>query len=131
MMALIAQGNQETMENIIQVFTLCQPDCKLKTTDSGKKCIEIVKSNYPDIVILDKYLPDYDSFEVLKQIRMCSQVPVIFTSSLVKDGYETVKALTLGADAYITKPIRQLEFMARIRALLSKRKINKPYLYSS
>ncbi len=105
----------------IQVFKICQPDCKLEITNSGKKCLEMVKSNSPDIVILDKDLPDHDSYDVLQQIRVYSQVPVIFLSD-IRDEPEIVKALGLGADEYVTRPIRQLEFMAHVRALLRKSK---------
>ena len=121
MIILLAEDDKETLEDIIQVFKLCQPDCKLETTNSGEKCLEMMKSKCPDIVILDKDLPDHDSYDVLKQIRLYSQVPVIFLSD-IQDEPEIVKALGLGADAYITKPFRQLEFMAYVRALLRKSK---------
>ena len=120
MLALVAESDEKTLENISLAFKICIPDCKLETTDSGKKCLEMVKSNCPDIVILDKDLSDDDSFNVLRQIRLFSKVPIIFLSD-TRDEPEAVKALVLGADEYLTKPIRQLEFMARIRALLRKR----------
>ena len=122
MMALVAEDDKETLENISLAFKVCLPDWKLVTTDSGKKCLETVKSKYPDIVILDKDLPDNDSFNVLRQIRLFSKVPIIFLSD-TRDEPETVKALVLGADEYLTKPIRQLEFMAHVRAMLRKSKV--------
>ncbi len=117
----MVQNDKKNLEDIIQGYKICQLDCKLETDNSGKKCLEMVKSNCPDIVILGKDLPDYDSYDVLKQIRLYSQVPVIFLSD-TRDEPEIVKALGLGADEYITKPIRQLEFMAHVRALLRKSK---------
>ena len=121
MIVLVAEDDKEAMEDISLVFRLCQPNCILETTNSGKKCLEMMGSKCPDIVILGKNLPDCDSFDLLKQIRLYSQVPVIFLSD-ARDEPEIVKALGLGADEYITKPIRQLEFMAYVRALLRKSK---------
>jgi two-component system KDP operon response regulator KdpE len=118
---LTACHDEATIDDIIQVFTLCQFRCKLKKTNSGKQCVEIVKSNCPDIVVLDKNLSDGDGFDAIRQIRSFSQVPIIFLSCIANE-YETVKALELGADEYIIKPIRQLEFMAYVRALLRKSK---------
>ena len=122
MLALVAESDEKTLENISLAFKICIPDCKLETTDSGKKCLEMVKSNCPDIVILDKDLSDDDSFNVLRQIRLFSQVPVVFLSD-IRDESETVKALEMGADEYLTKPIHQLELIARIRAMLRKSKV--------
>jgi DNA-binding response OmpR family regulator len=119
MMALVADEDEKNLENISVALKICLPDYKLETTDSGKKCLEMVKSKSPDIVILGGNLPDGDSFDVLKQIRVYSQVPVIFLSNK-REEHETIKALEMGADGYMTKPLRQLEFMARVRALLRK-----------
>jgi DNA-binding response OmpR family regulator len=122
MMALVVQDDNETLEDIIQVFEMCRPDLRLEVSDSGKRCLEMVQGKCPDIVILDKDLPD-GGYEVLRQIRLLSQVPVIFLSN-TRDEPEIVKALELGADKYMTKPIRQLEFMAHVRALLRQRPMN-------
>ena len=78
-----------------------------------------MKTDSPDIVILDLNLPDIDGFDVLKQIRCCSEVPVVVLSFFNYEA-DIIKSLELGADEYIVKPFRQLEFMARVRALLRK-----------
>ena len=101
-MALVVESDKETLESIDLTFKICLPDCKLETTGSGKECLEMVKAKCPDMVILDGDLPDEDSFNVLRQIRMHSQVPVIFLSN-TRDEYETIKAIEMGADVYITK----------------------------
>jgi DNA-binding response OmpR family regulator len=122
MMALVVESDKETLENVDLTFQICLPDCRLETASSGKECLEMVKAKCPDIVILDRDLPDEDGFNVLRQIRTHSQVPVIFLSN-VRDEYETVKAIEMGADECITKPIRQLEFIVRVRALLRRNKV--------
>ena len=116
---LIASCDPSTLDNIIQTFNLCQFRCKLEKTDSGKQCIEIIKNSYPDVVILDK-VSDSNSYDVLQQIRAFSKVPIFFLS-YIADENEKVKALEIGADEYMIKPIRQLEFMAYLRVLLRKK----------
>ena len=119
MKALTILDDKEALEDISQAFQMCLPECELISTNLGKKGIELVGSESPDIVILDLNPPDASGFDVLKQIRCCSQVPVIILS-FRRDEADIVKALELGADEYIAKPFRQLEFMAHVRALLRK-----------
>jgi len=119
MKALAILNDKETLEDICQAFQMCLPECRLLSTNLGEKGIELVGSESPDIVILDLNLPDVSGFDALKQIHCCSQVPVIILSFL-RDEANMIKALELGADEYIAKPFRQLEFMAHIRALLRK-----------
>ncbi|MBL7165274.1 MAG: response regulator transcription factor, partial [Dehalococcoidales bacterium] len=78
-----------------------------------------VESESPDIVILDLGLPDINGFDVLRQIRLFSQVPTIILT-VRSDEADIVKGLEWGADDYITKPFRQLEFLARVKALIRR-----------
>jgi len=119
MKALTILDDKETLEDISQAFQMCLPECRLVSTNRGEKGIELVGSESPDIVILDLNLPDVSGFDALKRIRCCSQVPV-FVLSFRRDEADTVRALELGADEYIVKPFRQLEFVAHVRALLRK-----------
>lgn len=124
MKALTILDDEESFEDICRAFQMCQPECKLISTNLGEKGLELVETESPDVVILGLGLPDVDGFDVLKQIRCRSQVPVIILSFL---GDETVivKSLELGADEYIVKPFRQLEFMAHVRALLRKNSLKE------
>ncbi len=119
MKALTILDDEETFEDTYRAFQMCLPECKLTTTNLGEKGIELVSSESPNIVILDLNLPDIDGFDVLKQIRCCSKVPVVVLS-FFNDEADIIKSLELGADEYIVKPFRQLEFIARVRALLRK-----------
>lgn len=71
----------------------------------------------PDIIILDMGLPDLEGFEVIKQIREWSHVPIIILSVRGHE-HDKVLALDLGADDYLTKPFSMSELMARIRVSL-------------
>lgn len=129
MKALIAESDHETVDNISMAFDVCLPDWKLVTTDSGKQCLEMVKDNYPDIVILGD-LADMSGFDIIEQIRGYSEVPVMILSH-INDEPVVVKAFDAGADGYMTKPFHQLELVVRVRAILRGKQINKQYEYSS
>lgn len=72
-----------------------------------------------DIVILDLNLPDIDGFEVLRQIRLFSNVPTIILTVREKEE-EEVTGLEIGADDYIIKPFRPRDLVARVNAVLRR-----------
>ena len=73
-----------------------------------------------DIVLLDLRLPGMDGFEVCRQIRRTSGVPIIMVTAQ-QDSHDVVAGLECGADDYVTKPYNDRELMARIRAQLRRR----------
>jgi two-component system KDP operon response regulator KdpE len=79
-----------------------------------------VRSNHPDVVILDLGLPDRDGLSVIRTLRTVSKVPIIVLSSR-SDERGKIEALDLGADDYVTKPFGIGELVARIRAALRHR----------
>jgi len=70
----------------------------------------------PDIVILDLGLPDISGFDVLKQIRAFSDIPILILTARGEEN-AIVMGLERGADDYVVKPFRQLELLSRIQAL--------------
>lgn len=89
---------------------------------NGTSCIEAMKSRTFDFFVLDWILPDMGGDQVLKHIRETVgwDVPVIFCTSR-SDEDAAADILRLGADDYMAKPIRYMEFMARVQALLRRR----------
>jgi two-component system KDP operon response regulator KdpE len=85
-------------------------------TVSGGEALELVKSGKPDIMLLDIIMPGIDGFEVLKQLRSFSRMPVI-TFSASASNYED--AIKLGADDFLTKPFKPEEMVTRIKAILN------------
>lgn len=86
---------------------------------SGEVAIEKIKSNQYDVVLLDVMMPEVSGFQVCKQIRTFSNVPIIMlTAREAKE--DVVKGLKLGADDYITKPFNEEELVARIDAVLRR-----------
>lgn len=86
---------------------------------SGKEALRLAVSVKPDLIILDLGLPDIDGKEVIKSIREYSQIPIIICS-VRSDDQEMIKALSLGADDYVTKPFNPEVLLARINANLRK-----------
>jgi two-component system KDP operon response regulator KdpE len=86
---------------------------------NGKQAIDKIRSNLPDLVLLDVMMPDIDGFEVLSMIRESSTVPVIMLTAKGEEE-DRVHGLELGADDYITKPFSPRELVSRVRAVLRR-----------
>src|SRR5204862_3538560 len=93
--------------------------CKL--FDSGGNILRSVLRDTYDLVILDWRVPDLSGEEVLKAIRKSVRepLPVLFTTGRDREE-DIVHALKSGADDYLTKPLRRMEFLARVEALLRR-----------
>lgn len=83
----------------------------------GTNALMLAVSHNPDIIILDLGLPDMDGVEVIKKLRVISQIPIIIISARGHD-HEKIEALDAGADDYLTKPFSVPELLARIRVIL-------------
>jgi DNA-binding response OmpR family regulator len=92
---------------------------------TGTEAIRYLKATVPDLVILDVGLPDVDGFEILRQIRAISAVPVIMLTARA-DEIDRVVGLTVGADDYVTKPFSPRELVARINAVLRRGRVTEP-----
>lgn len=86
---------------------------------NGMKAMDALRSEMPDLVILDVMLPDVDGFEVLRMIREVSTIPVIMLTAKGEED-DRVKGLELGADDYVTKPFSPRELVSRVKAVLRR-----------
>ncbi len=86
---------------------------------TGRAGKERLKSHRVDLLILDVRLPDEDGFELLREVRRQSDMPVIMLTGL-EETADRVVGLELGADDYLTKPFDPRELLARIRAVLRR-----------
>jgi DNA-binding response OmpR family regulator len=87
------------------------------TATSGEDALELIKSKKPDIVLLDIIMPGMDGFEVLRQVRDFSQLPVLAFSASIANHDE---AMRLGASDFMAKPFRPDDMVRRIEALLNR-----------
>ena len=92
------------------------------TAFNGRDALLVFEKSKPDIVLLDVMMPLMDGFEVCREIRKTSNVPVIMVTARGED-FEKIMGLDIGADDYIVKPFSPGEVMARVRAIL--RRISK------
>ena len=86
---------------------------------SGEVAIDQFARNAPDVVLIDIMLPGIDGFELCRNLRRSSDVPVVMVTAR-NDTHDIVAGLEAGADDYLTKPFAPKELSARIRALLRR-----------
>ena len=100
-------------------FSLEQEGMKVDCAYDGEEAQKLAKENVYDILLLDVMLPKYDGFEVCRQIREYSDVPIIMLTAK-GDDMDKILGLEYGADDYITNPFNILEVKARIKAILRR-----------
>lgn len=87
--------------------------------DTGRSGLEAVRTQKPDVVLLDLMLPGMSGLDVCRQVRLFSDVPIIMLTAKDSEA-DKVTGLELGADDYLTKPFSMRELIARIRAQLRR-----------
>ncbi len=85
----------------------------------GQQAIDYAKSFAPDLILLDIMLPKFDGWQVCREIRKESEVPIIMLTAK-GETFDKILGLELGADDYVTKPFDTKEVMARVKAVLRR-----------
>jgi two-component system KDP operon response regulator KdpE len=119
MKILVVDDAPDVIESVQLGFTLQWREVEVLGAVTGEQGLDIVEQEHPDLVLLDVGLPDIDGYEVLRQIRAFSDVPVVMLTAR-DDTLDLVKGLELGADDYVTKPFNHLELLARVKAVLRR-----------
>ena len=91
----------------------------VEVAEDGEGALAALAARLPDLVVLDLVMPGTDGFEVLRQTRAWSKVPIVVLSARGQER-DKVEALDLGADDYLTKPFGMEELLARVRAVLRR-----------
>ena len=119
MKILIVDDEPDVIKVITMSFQMHQPAWEVVGAPDGAEALERFDTDRPDVVLLDVGLPEMSGFEVLRRIRLFSDVPVIMLT-VKDDEMSKVQGLELGADDYVTKPFGHLELLARVRAVLRR-----------
>ncbi len=90
----------------------------MTATDAGQ-CLDIVRQDPPDLIILDVMLPSMSGYDVCKILRKQSQIPIIMLTARA-DEMDRVAGLELGADDYVVKPFNMRELLARVKSVLRR-----------
>lgn len=98
---------------------LATHDMKVSWAADGAAGLREVISHPPDVVLLDVMLPGMDGFEICKQIRKTSRIPILMLTARGEEA-DRIVGLELGADDYLPKPFSPRELVARIRAVLRR-----------
>lgn len=114
-------------ENIAELISLyLTKECfDTMTASDGEAALTAVKTYMPDLMLLDIMLPGIDGYEVLRELRKSSSLPVIMLSAK-GETFDKVLGLELGADDYIMKPFDSKEMVARVKAVLRRFTPEKP-----
>ena len=107
--------------NIRQLVNLYlkKEDYDVVLADRGDTALEKFKTDSPNLILLDLMLPGKDGWEVLREIRKTSNVPIIMLTAK-DETFDKVLGLELGADDYVAKPFEPKELLARIKAVLRR-----------
>jgi DNA-binding response OmpR family regulator len=107
--------------NIVELTRLYleQAGFQVQTAADGARALKIIRSDEPALVVLDIMLPEVDGFEVCRQTRAFSEVPIIMLTAR-DDDVDKIVGLEIGADDYLTKPFNPRELVARVKAILRR-----------
>ncbi|MDD4924815.1 MAG: response regulator transcription factor [Dehalococcoidales bacterium] len=119
MKVIVIEDEQSIIDAINLAFEFRWQGVTLLSAASGKEGIALVRNESPDVVILDINLPDISGFDVLKQVREFSAVPVIILTVRSEDE-DMLRGLETGADDYVIKPFNYLNLLARVKAVLRR-----------
>lgn len=115
---ILAVDDDEHISELIRLY-LTKENYEVTTAYDGKEAVKKFREGNFQLVLLDIMLPYMDGWEVVKEIRKTSEVPVIMLTAK-GESFDKVLGLELGADDYMVKPFDPKELMARIKAVLRR-----------
>jgi len=120
---LVVDDNPANLNILFEMFSTLSYD--ILFASDGESCLDILRKEYPDLILLDVMMPGIDGFETCERLKAnerTSSIPVIFMTAL-SDTEDKVKGFQLGAVDYITKPFQPPEVLARVITHLTMRKM--------
>lgn len=116
---VLVVDDEESILTLIK-FHLEKAGLTVITAEEGKKALEKVKEEKPDLIVLDIMLPGMDGIEICKRMRKEDYHTPILMLTAKDEEIDKIIGLEVGADDYMTKPFSIRELMARVKALLRR-----------
>ncbi|MFC1861757.1 response regulator [Chloroflexota bacterium] len=115
---ILVVDDEKKIVDILKAY-LERDGYQVSTAYDGRSALELARSNSPDLIILDLMLPEVSGWDVCRELRKESDVPVIMLTAR-DDTTDKIIGLELGADDYVTKPFDPKEVISRVRAVLRR-----------
>jgi len=115
---ILLVDDEQSLQKLLG-YPLRKEGYEVIAASNGMEALERFRDGEIDLVVLDVMLPRIDGFEVCRQLRARSAVPIIMLTAKT-DEFDKVLGLELGADDYITKPFSMREFRSRVKAMLRR-----------
>ncbi len=115
---VLVVDDEEAVRELIELY-LQKEGFQVLHAQDGKEALRVNGQHHPDLIILDLMLPGLDGWEVCRQIRATSKVPIIMLTARAEE-VDRIVGLELGADDYVVKPFSPRELVARAKAILRR-----------
>jgi len=123
---ILVVDDDPDIQEAVKIVLETQP-YELTFASDGEECLEQVKKNTPDLIILDLLMPKKDGFEVIKELRgyhNYPRIPILILTVVKKEAgdrrYELETGLSMDVDDYIEKPIQPDDLIHRVKKILAR-----------
>jgi phosphate regulon transcriptional regulator PhoB len=117
MKVLVVDDEPPIVESV--AYSLSKEGYQVLTASDGDRCLDLVRNQNPDLIILDVMLPSASGFDICRTLRRSGSTPIIMLTARAEET-DRVVGLELGADDYLTKPFSMRELMARVKTVLRR-----------
>jgi signal transduction histidine kinase len=124
---LTIDDNQDNLITLKAVISDAFPGVKIISALNGPKGIELALAESPDVILLDIVMPQMDGYMVCRRLKADERlrhIPVVFLTALRTDRESRIRALEAGAEAFLVKPLDEVELTAQIRAMVKVKALN-------
>ncbi|MBO7743213.1 response regulator transcription factor [Paenibacillus sp. MWE-103] len=121
MTTLLVVDDDPHIRELVRLF-LVREGFQVVEAEDGEEALRILETTQPQLVILDVMMPNMDGWELCRELRRDTELPVLMLTAKGETS-QKIKGFELGADDYLVKPFEPLELVARVRALLKRYRI--------
>lgn len=115
---LVVDDNEQNLELILAYLE--DLDCQTLPAGGGHEALELVRTESPDLILLDVMMPKISGFEVCRRLKndpATSHIPIIMVTALNEMG-DIERAIDAGTDDFLSKPVNKLELLTRVKTML-------------